>query len=503
MADTTGTTDTTDTTGTTDMTDTTGTRRPTTGDGAAGGPKTDAAPAPAPAPVAPAGGRVEAFRALARRYVEEACVMRPGQLTGHDRRIHVRETIIEDHATRIDRQAHDAREKLDKLAGSLFAFFRGTSLLFHRDMAGEDARMPTVLLLGDVHPENFGVMPNADNVPVFGVNDFDDTCYGPFTWDLKRGATGFMIAVDEEGGFGPKHQRAIARDFIEGYVESMRYFARHGTEGAEQLRPDNSPKILRRLFDTAMKARETWLWDRYLDEKGRGFRASEELTPIPHRLDAFQLQLDRLARRNGIEAKGRIGTLRVKDVAIRHGQGTASLGLPRYYLLLEGPSRDATDDLIVEFKQARRSALDGLVPNEEFDAGREGARVAHGQAVHLSHGDVFYGDVEVDGLSFMARERAPFRDDIDLDDLSRPSWSQYAGVCGRALAQSHARSDEVGQLDYDIEPRILEAIEPAALFVDDMLEFAGEALERLRRDHAFFVRDHERGAFETLMKSWR
>ena len=116
---------------------------------------------------------------------------------------------------------------------------------------------------------------------------------------------------------------------------------------------------------------------------------------------------------------------------------------------------------------------------------------------------MFYGDVEVDGLSFVSRERAPFRDDIDLDDLSRQSWSEYAAVCGRALAQSHARSDEVGELDYDIEPRILEAVEPMALFVEHVLEFAGEALERLRRDHGFFVRDRELGAFDSLMKSYR
>lgn len=48
-------------------------------------------------------------------------------------------------------------------------------------MAGDDAWMPTVLTLGDVHPENFGVMPNADNVPIFSVNDFDEAYYAPFT----------------------------------------------------------------------------------------------------------------------------------------------------------------------------------------------------------------------------------------------------------------------------------------------------------------------------------
>ncbi len=449
--------------------------------------------------------RVDAFAELARQYDEGACVMRPDQLSGHARRQHVRATIVEDHAMRIDQKANDAKAKFDKLAGSLFDFFRGTSLLFHRDMAGEDGRMPTVLLLGDVHPENFGVMPNADNVPIFGVNDFDDACYGPFTWDLKRGAAGFMLAVQEEGGLGSKHQRRIARRFVEGYLGGMAYYARHSTESGEQLRPDNSPKVIRRLFEEARDSRESWLWDRYLDEKGRGFRANEEFTPVSHRVEEFQKQIDALARQNGIRSSGntRVGTLKVKDVAIRHGQGTASLGLPRYYILLEGPAQDATDDLIVEFKRARRSALAGLVPNRDFDAGTKAERIAHGQAVHLARGDVFYGAVTIDDASFTARERAPFRDDIDLDELSKKTWKKYAKVCGRALAQAHARSDDVGLLDYDIEPRILEAVEPRELFIEDMLDFADEALERLERDHGFFRRDHEHGAFEDLMKSYR
>ena len=190
-------------------------------------------------------------------------------------------------------------------------------------------------------------------------------------------------------------------------------------------------------------------------------------------------------------------------MAIRHGQGTASLGLPRYYVLIEGPEKDASDDLIIEFKRARRSALAGLVPENDFDSGQKGARIAHGQSVHLAQGDVFYGDVTLEGMSFMTRERAPFRDDIDLDELSKKSWKHYARACGRALAQAHARSDDAGQLDYDIEPRIREAMEPVELFIDDLLCFAEEAVERAERDHAFYKRDHALGAFETMVKTYR
>ena len=454
-------------------------------------------------PVAPMESRYDAFRDLARRTADHPVTARPTMLRGQARREHVRLTILEDHAIRIDQKAEGADEKFDKLAGSLYSFFRGTSLLFHRDMAGEDARMPTVLALGDVHPGNFGIMPNADNVPIFGVNDFDDVLYGPFSWDLKRGALGFMLAVREEGGFGKKRQRKTARAFLRGYRDGIAHYAEHGTERHDEMREDNSPGIIRRLFEEARQSRAEWLADRYLDETGRGFRANDELTPVSSRVPEFQGLIDALAETNGIEDAPRVGALRVKDVAMRHGQGMASLGLPRYYCLLEGPGEDATDDIIVEFKRARRSALDGLVPDHDFEAGAEGDRIAHGQAVHLAQGDVFYGNVEIDGMSFMSRERAPYREDMDLDDLSKKSWKKYARACGMALAQAHARSDDLGELDYDIEPAILEAMQPEDLFIDDVLCFAREALHRLKKDHAHFCRDHALGAFDMTRKRYR
>jgi uncharacterized protein (DUF2252 family) len=457
----------------------------------------------ADAPVAKIGSRRDAYERLATRYGCEAAVPLPTFLDGQARREHVRATIIEDHAERIDRHAQGTGEKFDKLAASRFSFFRGTALLFYRDMAGTDPRMPSVLLLGDVHPENFGIMPNRDNVPIFSVNDFDEVLYGPFSWDLKRGAVGFMLAAHEEGGHGKKRQRKIARKFIQGYIATMEKCAAMAVASDTVFRMDNSPPVICDLFDEAMKPRETWLWDRYVDETGSGFRASDELTPISSRRDEFQALIDELAEKNELERGGRLGELRVKDVCRRHGQGTASLGLDRYYVLIEGPKRDATDDIIVEMKRARSSALLGLVPPNDFDAGDHADRIAHGQRVHLAAGDVFYGSVEIDGESFMTRERAPFREDIDLDDLSKGEWNEYAFACGQALAMAHGRSDEAGAIDYDVEPRIIEAMEPTDLFIDDILRFARASFKRIKRDHRCFRRDHRMGAFERLPRRYR
>lgn len=448
--------------------------------------------------------RFDAFRRLAEASARGEFVMLPRQLQGEDRRRHLRQTLREDHQNRITTSADDTAAKFEKLSGSLFSFFRGTALLFYRDMAGEDAWMPTVLTLGDVHPGNFGVMPNADNVPIFGVNDFDEAHYAPFTWDLKRGAVGFMVGAEVEGGYGTSKQRKIAESFVEGYLDAMESFTTRTSDEEREMREDNAPKLIRKLIESARSTpRSEWLADDYHDEHGRGLRSDDELVPVSSRTEEFQKILNRLVADNEISVPARAGQMRVKDVAERKGQGTASLGLPRYYLLVEGANADGTDDLVIELKRARRSALSGLVPPTEYALGSDGERIVHAQSVQLVRGDVFYGHTEIDGESFMSRERAPFRDDIDLDDLSKKEWKAYARICGRCLAHAHAMSDDTGRLDYDIEPAILSASRPRPLFIRDLLGFAEEAVERLKRDHAMFCEDHALGAFETVDRRFR
>lgn len=447
----------------------------------------------------PIASRMGAFRRLAEARAAGEMVTLPRTLSGNDRRIHVRQTIREDHQLRIARQHEEAFEKFAKLAESLFSFFRGTALLFYRDMAGEDSWMPTVLASGDVHPDNFGVMPNADNVPIFGINDYDEVFYAPFSWDLKRGATGFVIAGREVGGFGRKKRHKIAAAFVRGYVDRISAYASDHTESLNDMCRDNAPEMIVNLIDDATSGgRAEWLAKKYYDEPKRGFKSSKKLVPVSDRRKEFQELVDRYVRESDISVPERAGSMRVKDVAERRGQGTASLGLVRYYVMIEGPRGDATDDLLLEFKQARRSALAGLVPPSEHLIDGDADRVVHGHRVQLVSGDIFYGSVKHQGISFLVRERSWFRDDIDLDDLSFDGWRDYAWLCGGIVAQAHARSDETGLLDHDVEPDIVAAIGVEDLFVEDVIRFAEEAADRCERDHEAFQADHDLGAFRSV-----
>lgn len=318
-------------------------------------------------------------------------------------------------------------------------------------MAGDDAWMPTVLALGDVHPENFGVMPSADNIPVFGVNDFDEAHHAPFTWDLKRGATGFLLAAHEKGGLKRKKRRKVARHFVKGYIAGMRDFAQDDRELEHQLRYDNAPRMIAQLIESARTSRSDWLAEDYHEEYRRGFRNDDELVPMSSRIDEFQNLVDRWFDECDIDVPPRAGSMRVKDVAVRRGQGTASLGLSRYYVLIEGEKADATDDIIIEFKRARRSALAGLVPSPDFGPETDGERIANAQrSQHLDFGT-----------------GSQLRTDVDIDKV------------------------------------ILQAMEPNELFIDDILRFALDAARRVETDHEHFKADHKLRAFTTIDVAYR
>lgn len=98
----------------------------------------------------------------------------PSQLQGRRGRLHIRNTVLEDHRARLLVAPDAVAGTWEHPAGDAFSFFRGTALLHYRDLVGEDTWLPTVASIGDVHPENFGVLPGAGGQPAFSADDFDE-----------------------------------------------------------------------------------------------------------------------------------------------------------------------------------------------------------------------------------------------------------------------------------------------------------------------------------------
>jgi uncharacterized protein (DUF2252 family) len=441
-----------------------------------------------------------ACQEFARRRAAGEILVPPTMLSKEDRRLHIRRTLREDHEFRVQNRPEGAQAKFDKLATSAWTFFRGTALLYYRDYAGTDSQLPEVFCNGDVHPENFGVMPNQDGAPFFGLNDFDEAAVAPFSWDVKRGATGFHLACRERG-MKNRRARPIARAFVDGYFAAMDEFARDDREKWHQFRLDNSPPLIHRLLERAQTSRREFLAGMIDLDKGR-FRPTEEIVPHSSHVSEFQTAIDRYRQGSRVPEKGRAGHFHVKDVAVKVGSGTASLGLDRFFVLIDGPSDDPLDDIVLELKQARRSAMAGLSPHDRGSAADAAERVFRSHDVHLVGGDPYYGETTLDGRSFLVRERSPYKDSIDMEDLDRARIKEYARFCGMVLSQAHARSDaDSGIMPGNAEQRILGSVH-RQVFTDDVVRFARAATQRIRADYKLFKQDHALGAYEFVRNPW-
>jgi len=442
--------------------------------------------------------KLEQYRRYAESRAAGEVVVPPHLLTGHERRLHVRHTLLEDHSSRIENRPEGAQAKFDTLAEDVFAFFRGTALLYYRDNAGTDGHLPVVFTIGDVHPENFGVMPNSDGAPFFGVNDFDEAWAAPFSYDVKRGAVGFWL-VARRNGEKRKHARAVVRCFVDGYLAAMRAFAEDDRSSTFQFRLDNSPRLIRDVISTAVDERADFLAS-MVDLRTSRFRSSRKRVAHSSHVEEFQAAVDRYVTDNDLGSVPRPDDFfQVLDVARKKKSGTGSMGLDRFWVLVRGWGREPEHSVVLELKQARRSALYGLVPRSELaetgGSEAEGRRIVTAQQVHLVNGDPLYGFVEMDGTSFLVRERSPYKYEVHTADLGLDELEEYAGICGQALAQPHARSDEeTGIMDGDAESRILGSVQHT-LFREDVVQFAEEAATRVTRDYEMFLADHDLGAF--------
>jgi hypothetical protein len=102
-------------------------------------------------------------------------------------------------ASRIPLIQEDLRLKHAEMKKVRFAFMRAT---FYRwaevwpQVCRDLASAPEALSVGDLHIENFGTWRDADGRLIWGVNDFDEAAWLPYTLDLTRLVASANIEID-------------------------------------------------------------------------------------------------------------------------------------------------------------------------------------------------------------------------------------------------------------------------------------------------------------------
>src|SRR5215210_6244293 len=107
---------------------------------------------------------------------------------------------------------------------SPFAFLRSTFYRWSHQFAAvpDEARSaPSLLIVGDIHLENFGTWRDAEGRLVWGINDFDEASHIPVTSDLVRLAASAALEAGQEDFQLTAHEAADT--ILEGYWAHLKF----------------------------------------------------------------------------------------------------------------------------------------------------------------------------------------------------------------------------------------------------------------------------------------
>jgi hypothetical protein len=113
----------------------------------------------------------------------------------------------------------DLQFKHQQMRSAPFPFMRATYYRWAQiwaEVCGVAARAPRVLAVGDLHVENFGTWRDVEGRLIWGINDFDEAWYLPYTNDLVRLAASALL-----GGL-VCDARAAAGAIMDGYREAVK-----------------------------------------------------------------------------------------------------------------------------------------------------------------------------------------------------------------------------------------------------------------------------------------
>lgn len=377
-------------------------------------------------------------------------------LTGHNRPQQVIEAIQQANAplSTAHRQA-----KYAKMAASPYRFFRGSNHLYWQDV-WHDWRFALfggwpntqTWLQGDAHAYNFGAYGHHDDQVRYGMDDFDDALIGDYQYDVWRLAISLVLDARENAELSPKAIDKALNKLLEGYMDTLSVH-REDDVAIHAITLDNAKDPLKsfmgKVADKQSRARMLEKWTTLDPDKGRQFAERPgKLANLPADVAS---QLRRIIEQEYQQTlqhpikESDPQHFFVKDTARRLDAGTGSLGVERYYVLIEGGADHEHDDVILDIKEqvtpeayrlmdkAQQQAWRKLFPNEG---------IRHAAAFHAiaEHPDAYLGWLTMNGKVFSVRERSPFKKDYPTHKLSGgKAYRKLARQWGEILAREHLR----------------------------------------------------------------
>ena len=382
-----------------------------------------------------------------------------------------------------------------RMRASPLAFLRGAAAIMAADLATTPAAGPVVQSCGDCHLFNFGSYATPEGLPIFDINDFDETLPAPFEWDLKRLAASLVLAGRGQGLAG-RDCRRLASDAALAYASEIARLARLTPLEAWSTRIDlldaidgigdrHARRQARASLDQQLHSAATQYG--LLDTTGTMPRLTEKpplVMRLPGRENETREAFARYAGTLSPERRMLLQRYRLEDVIFKVvGVGSVgtfcAIGL---FVTADG------EPLLLQIKEAQASVLEPFAGRSVY--ANSGERVVVGQRVMQAASDLFLGwthstgpqehadEADAGGRHFYVRRLKDSRLAALGSAIEQHGLPDYAALCGRTLGRAHARSGEIVGLSAYIGR--------GRAFARAVAEFGVSYADQTERDFALF-----------------
>jgi uncharacterized protein (DUF2252 family) len=378
-------------------------------------------------------------------------------------------------------------ERNRRMSASPLAFLRGAATVMAADLDSCQHTNIIVQACGDCHLMNFGAYFTPEGHPVFDVNDFDETAFAPFEWDVKRLAASLYQAGHEES-MCDAACRDLARTMAKTYSRQIRklatrppieaWFMQIDLAGAIKAIPDGK---LRRAEEARLArigaVRRQQL--KIIERRKGGLRLMPGQTDLMHPLNATETAVADAAFASAAatlpaERRALLGRYELVDRAFKV-VGVGSVGTFCAILLLSTPENDP---LLLQIKASEVSAVAPYCKRNNYT--HQGERVVAGQRMMQATPDIFLAPARVEPAQDFYQRRLKDTRLAKIGEIigGKKALRFRAHLCALALARAHGRSGAAA--------RIAAYIGEGESFAKAIAAFARAYAAQTRADYAVF-----------------
>lgn len=303
---------------------------------------------------------------------------------------------------------------------------------------------------GDLHAHNYGIYNNDLDEIVYDLNDFDESFFFYFYYDLIKMATSLII-ISEENDFKLDAAKEFMTTFIDTYTKTIIDIDNNNDFKTYLITEKNAfGKLDERLKDVRKENDNKKMLKKWTNKK-EGKRLFDYSNPkVEPSTEETKTEIRNRMVDYGKTLVGRIlysdTHFKILDIVNRLSSGTGSYGFPRYYVLIAAGG-EKHEEVILDIKLQRKpSAYHYLNYKQKsvFDSqfSNQGRRHARAYIAMSTHTDDYLGWMNLRQGVFSVRSRSPYKEYFDASELkSKNSFNKLAQQWGAILATNHCRAN--------------------------------------------------------------